>query len=122
MQIRALLLVPALLVALAACAYFEDPGQAEANIVAPGNFRAGSGVIDSVGVLPNARKDLPAKGPGGRAPDPNLYRLSLRMDGGGFQTVDIDNGTFFAGEAVELTNDGRVLRVSGTSLNRALRR
>jgi hypothetical protein len=32
--------------------------------------------------------------------------------------VDVDNGTFMAGEAVELTNDGRVVRVSGTSLNR----
>jgi hypothetical protein len=52
--------------------------------------------------------------------DPHLYRLYLRMDAGGFQSVDVDNGTFFAGEAVELTNDGRVVRVSGTSLNKAI--
>jgi len=39
------------------------------------------------------------------------------MDAGGFQTVDIDEGSFLIGEAIELTNDGRVVRVSGTTLN-----
>ena len=104
----------------AGCSYFQDPSQAEATIVAPGNFQAGSGVIDSVGVLPNANSRNTKRSSTGGAPDPNLYRLSLRMDGGGFQQVDIDNGTFMAGEAVELTNDGRVVRISGTTLNRVL--
>ena len=49
--------------------------------------------------------------------DRNLYRLYVRMDAGGFQTVDIDEGSFLIGEAIELTNDGRVVRVSGTTLN-----
>jgi len=106
---------------VAACSYFQDASQEEATIVAPGNFRAGSGVIESVGVLTNANRGNAKPSSSGRAPDPNLYRLSVRMDIGGFQQVDIDNGTFMAGEAVELTNDGRVLRVSGTSLNRVLR-
>jgi hypothetical protein len=39
------------------------------------------------------------------------------MDVGGFQTVDIDDASFMAGQAVELTNDGRIVRVSGTTLN-----
>ena len=105
------------LLALAACGYFQDASRIEGNILSPGNFRAGSGVIESVGVLRNANppKSAPA---GGRAPDPNAYRLYLHMDVGGFQTVDVDNGTFMAGEVVELTNDGRVVRVTGTSLNR----
>ncbi len=105
------------LLALAACSYFEDAGQREGNILSPGNFRAGSGVIESIGVLRNANppKSAPA---GGRAPDPNAYRLYLHMDVGGFQSVDVDNGTFMAGQAVELTNDGRVVRITGTSLNR----
>ena len=120
-QVRTL--VVCLTLAVAGCSYWEDSGQAEANIISPGNFRAGSGTIDGVGVLPNARKSgSQAASGGGRKPDPNLYRLSLRMDGGGFQQVDVDNGTFIAGEAVELTNDGRVLRITGTTLNRALRR
>ena len=46
----------------------------------------------------------------------------MQMDSGGFQTVDIDSSRFLAGEAVELTNDGRVVRVSGTSMNEALNR
>jgi hypothetical protein len=121
MQVRTLLL--SALLALAGCSYWQDSSQAEANIVGPGNFKAGSGTVDSVGVLPNARKSGSAAASGsGQKPDPNLYRLSLRMDVGGFQQVDVDNGTFVAGEAVELTNDGRVLRITGTSLNQVLRR
>jgi hypothetical protein len=38
------------------------------------------------------------------------------MDSGGFQTVDVDNSTFMAGEAVEITPDGRVQHISGTGL------
>ena len=106
---------------LAACSYFQDPGQVEGTIIAPGNFKAGSGVITGVGVLPNANKGKAQPSSAGRRPDPNLYRLSVRMDIGGFQQVDVDNNTFVEGEAVELTNDGRVVRVSGTSLNRAIR-
>jgi hypothetical protein len=109
-----------LLSLVTACSYFQDPAQEEATIVAPGHFLAGSGVIDAVGVLPNANSGNTKPSSTGRAPDPNLYRLSLRMDVGGFQQVDVDNGTFMAGEAVELTNDGRVVRVSGTTLNRLL--
>lgn len=120
MQARVLML--ALSIALGACSYYQDPSQVEANIVAPGNFKAGSGVVSSVGVLPNANRSrsTPAAGASGR-PDPNLYRLSLQMDSGGVQHVDVDSGTFMTGQAVELTNDGRIVHVSGTSLNRVLR-
>jgi hypothetical protein len=111
-----------LAILIQACTATQDDSQLEANIVRPGNFRAGSGVIQSVGVLPGARAPGTGADSEGRHPDRNLYRLSLRMDNGGFQTVDIDSGRFLAGEAVELTNDGRVVRVSGTSMNEALRR
>jgi len=110
----------ALLVAITGCSYFADPGQIEATIVAPGNFKTGSGVITGVGVLPGANQN-PKPSSSGRSPDPNLYRLMLRMDAGGVQSVDVDNNTFAEGEAVELTNDGRVVRVTGTSINRAIR-
>lgn len=97
-----------LLAALAACTYVSDPSQNESQIVTPGNFRAGSGVIDSIAVVPNkgTKKDK----------EPHLYRLQIHMDVGGIQSVDVEDNTFFAGEAVELTNDGRVVRVSGTTL------
>jgi hypothetical protein len=119
MRIRAPLLL-SLVLGLQACSVTWDESHAEANIVRPGNFKAGSGVIQQVGVLPGAREPgtgADAKGP---HPDRNLYRLSLHMDGGGFQTVDIDSSRFLAGEAVELTTDGRVVRITGTALNKAL--
>jgi hypothetical protein len=103
-----------LLLSLAGCSYHQDSSEIEGNIISPGNFKAGSGVIESVGVLRNAAGDA------SKRRDPHLYRLYLRMDAAGFQSVDVDNGNFFAGEAVELTNDGRVVRVTGTSLNKAL--
>jgi hypothetical protein len=95
------------LLALGACTLY-DPGKVEANIVAPGNFKAGAGEIYQVGVLR-------------REGDP-LCRLFLRMDATGTQFVDVDKCTFLAGEFVDLTNDGRVVRLSGTTLNEALRR
>jgi hypothetical protein len=119
MQVRFLL---AALLALNGCSYYEDASRVEGIIVTPGNFIAGSGVIDSVGVLRNARAPQPEPGTGGRVPDPHLYRLYIRMDNGGFQSVDVDNNTFAAGQAVELTNDGRVVHVSGMSLNDFKRR
>jgi hypothetical protein len=109
---------------LAGCSYVWDASTEEATVIRPGNFKAGSGTIQSVGVLPGAR---PADAPQtsdtqGRHPDRNLYRLSILMDAGGFQTIDIDNSRFLAGEAIEITNDGRVVRVTGTTLNEARRR
>ncbi|HXU43388.1 MAG TPA: hypothetical protein VN675_13750 [Burkholderiales bacterium] len=95
-----------LLTALVACTHVSDPASNESQIVTPGSFRAGSGVIDSIAVVP---------GKGTKEKEPHLYRLFIRMDVGGFQTVDVEDNTFFAGEAVNLTNDGRVERVSGTA-------
>ena len=99
----------------AGCSYYTQPDQEEARAHTTSGLRTGSGTIDSVGVLPRGRQDAPAA-TGGRAPDPNAYRLFIRMDSGGFQTVDTDNSTFMAGEAVEITPDGRVQHVSGTGL------
>jgi len=98
---------------LAACT-FGGGAEPDVLIVAPGNFRAGSGVIQSVAVLRNANPK-PAPAANGRTPDRNLYRLFLQMDVGGFQSVDVDSAGFMAGQVVELTNDGRVVRVSGTA-------
>lgn len=119
MQVRSLV---SLLLAgiLAACSSYGGGASSEATIVSPSNFRAGSGVISSVAVLPNANKNPAATG-GDKRPDRNLYRVALQMDNGGFQTVDVDSSGFMAGQAVELTNDGRIVLVTGTTLNNALR-
>jgi len=113
MRIRAPLLLSIL---LAGCTYVSDASLLEANIVRPGNFIAGSGTIDSVGVVPGARQPGTGADAKGKYPDRNLYRLFIRMDVGGFQSVDVDSSRFLAGEVIELTNDGRVVKVSGTSL------
>jgi hypothetical protein len=105
MRLRAPLLL-SLLLALQACTIVRDDAELEANIVRPGDFLAGSGVIQSVAVIWGSK----------------LYRLSLHMDTGGLQTVDVDSNRFFEGQAVELTNDGRVVLVSGTSMNEYVRR
>jgi len=94
---------------VAACSSY-DSTNVEGTIVRPGNFIAGSGVVTGVGVLRNQNSNSSI--------DRNLYRISLRMDVGGFQQIDTDNNTFFEGQAVNLTNDGRIEHVSGTSLNR----
>lgn len=96
-----------LLVLASGCTYVTDPSQNESRIATPGNFRAGSGTIQQISVVPNK---------GTKSNEPNLYRLHIHMDVGGYQTVDVEDNTFFEGEAVHLTNDGRVERVSGTSL------
>jgi len=98
---------------VADCSSYQDPSQMEGAIVSPGNFIAGSGVVVGVAVVPGANK--------GNANDPNHYRISVQMDVGGFQNIDTDNSTFFAGQAVNLTNDGRIEHASGTSLNRSIR-
>jgi len=95
------------LLLLAGCTSVSDPSQNESQIAAPGNFTAGSGTIQSIAVVPNK---------GTKSKEPHLYRLHIHMDVGGYQTVDVEDNTFFAGDAVFLTNDGRVERVSGTSL------
>jgi hypothetical protein len=120
MRLRAPLLLSLLALILQACSVAWDEEQLEANIVRPGNFMAGSGVIQSVAVVPGAREPGTGADAKGRHPDRNLYRLFLHMDGGGFQSVDIDNSRFLAGEAVELTNDGRVVRITGTTLDKAV--
>ena len=103
MRLRSLLLV----IALTGCSVYGDPALHEANIISPTNFQAGTGEIYSVGVVSGK--------------SPTLYRLFLRTDKG-HQTVDVDRGNFIAGEWIELTNDGRVVRLSGTSLNQAVGR
>ena len=66
--------------------------------------------VTAVGQPPAAEKEK------GRKPDPNLYRIFVNMDVGGFQSIVVDRNQFFVGQAVELTNDGRLVRVSGTAL------
>ena len=95
-----------------ACEGGAAPNLDESRAVSTAGLRQGGGVIVSVGVLPSARPAASSAGGGACAPDPNLYRLLLSMDNGAMQTVDVDNPTFFPNERVEVTGDGRVVRLS----------
>lgn len=112
MPIRPVLL--SALLALSACSYYDPPELAEATVHPSPYLRPGYAVVESVGVLPSGRRGPATSG----ASDPNAYRLFLRMENGGFQTVDVDNPSFMAGQYVEITPDGRVVRVSSTSIDR----
>lgn len=97
-----------LAVLCSACATYDPPGAAAGQALSQAHIRPGFGFIESVAVVPHARPASAAAG--GSAPDRNAYRLFLRMDNGGSQTVDQDNPTFMAGERIEITADGRILR------------
>ena len=91
-----------------ACATYDPPSAAEGHALSQAGIRPGLGFVESVAVLPHARAESAAAG--GSASDRNAYRLFLRMDNGGSQTIDQDNPTFMAGERVEITADGRIVR------------
>jgi hypothetical protein len=101
--------IAALAFVAAACSYTRNPSSEEATVVRPGNFFAGTGTIVAISVLRNEHQG---------ASDPNLYRISVLMDTKGFQTVDTDSSEFIVGQTVNITNDGRIEHVSGTTLNR----
>ena len=103
-MLRAGPILAVLLAALGACSHFQPPSLGEATIVSPAPVRAGHGVIGSVGVVRGAK--------------PPSYRLYLRMDDGGSQSVDVDNPIFMLGQRVEVTPDGRVVLLSGTTLKK----
>ena len=91
---------------LAACTIY-DPASPTRTSSPPGNFKAGSG--RSTRWACYAERRTPFAG------------FTCAWNATGTQSVDVDKCTFLAGEFVDLTNDGRVVRLSGTSLNQALR-
>jgi hypothetical protein len=95
----------------AACQSDAAPNLRESRAISAAGLRPGGGFVVSVGVLPSARPHASSVGDGACAPNPNLYRLLLSMDSGATQTVDLDNPTFFPDERVEVTSDGRVVRL-----------
>ena len=78
-------------------------------------FRPGTGTVENV-------RDARVAIPGGTAPKTPLqdmtrprwmdgYQLSLRMDDGTVQAITQDSSEFHAGDRVQVTQEGRVLKV-----------
>ena len=81
-------------------------------------FRPGTGTVQSV-------RDARVAVPGGTAPKTPLqemakprwmdgYQLSLRMDDGTVQAITQNSSEFGAGDRVQVTQEGRVLKVPAT--------
>ena len=73
-------------------------------------YRTGYGVIESVSIVRLNPPVLASASAGSSSPITNAYRLSVRMDDGSVQTIDQDNRAFQAGDRIQITSDGHVLR------------
>ena len=78
-------------------------------------YRAGYGVIESMSLvyIPTVRG--PSASAGSTAatgvPEVGPYRMTVRMEDGGLQSLVVDNRSFMVGDRVQLGTDGRVSRL-----------
>jgi outer membrane lipoprotein SlyB len=99
------------LAALAACGSIESTNPpAEARVLAPSGVRPGTGLVESVAPVRSASAGAST---GGSAERRVTYRLYLNMDDGHTQAVDVDSPGFVPKDRVQITRDGRVVRVAG---------
>ena len=133
MAIRSAALAAVLAAGLGACASTEAPAPAANAPVAaaapvaavtptpastptalatlkPGSFRAGSGILESIGLVTLPQNSASAGGGTAAAPAPGPYRLTIRMDDGSIQTVIQDTRALLVGDHVQITQDGRLIR------------
>jgi hypothetical protein len=76
-------------------------------------FRAGSGVVESVSlvhIVPAGTLASSASSGASAANGRTAYRVTVRMDDGGFQAVDQDNRNFIVGDRVSFTDNGELMR------------
>ena len=113
-----------LVLSLAACTTYEPgyvttpPQPEERPAAAPvypvASYRPGFGIVEAIALERFASARTPSAGAGGtvgHAIDRTGYRLSVRMDDGSVQTIAQDNRDFRVGDRVQLTADGRVIRM-----------
>ena len=76
-------------------------------------FRAGSGVVESVSlvhIVPAGTLASSSSSGASTAAGRTAYRVTVRMDDGGFQAVDQDNRNFIVGDRVSFTGNGELMR------------
>lgn len=76
-------------------------------------YRAGYGRVEAVSTVPVAptRSSAAAGGTVGYIYGPAGYQLTVRMDDGSVQNIIQDNPSFRVGDRIQLTTDGRVIRL-----------
>jgi len=72
------------------------------------SYRTGYGVVQSVAQV--AVPAVPSASAGSSTAAFTAYRLAVRMDDGTIQTIDQDSRAFAAGDRIQITPDGHVLR------------
>ncbi len=78
-----------------------------------GAYRAGNGLIESIGLVTLPPAGWPSSAAaGGTVPGaaPGPYRITLRMDDGTIQTLIQDTRAFLVGDRISLSSDGRLSR------------
>src|SRR5258708_21186974 len=112
MRVLRLAVLASAAVLAAGCAGVSPPDNTYA-------FKPGYGMVENVR---QARVQIP----GGTAPSPALkrftepswmdgYQLSLRMDDGTTQAITQDSNAFHAGDRVEVSSNGRILKLPAGS-------
>jgi hypothetical protein len=76
-------------------------------------YRPGYGRVEAVTTVPVApqRATAAAGGTVGNVYGPAGYQLTVRMDDGSVQSIIQDNPAFQVGDRIQLTGDGRVIRL-----------
>jgi hypothetical protein len=77
-------------------------------------YRPGYGRVEAVTTVPVAPQRATAAAGGstvGNVYGPAGYQLTVRMDDGSVQSVIQDNPAFQVGDRIQLTGDGRVIRL-----------
>ena len=109
--------------ALAACTSYEpaytttppDARRATAVYQAPATtYRPGYGMVEAIAMERYIAPRVPSAAAGatvGHPIDRTGYRLTVRMDDGTLQNIAQDNRDFRVGDRVQLTSDGRVIRM-----------
>lgn len=108
---RALMVSALTAAALAGCSTYSSPEYAEAKILSPVSTY-GVGTVRGVSVVPFRRAEESPSGGGST----RVYSLFIVMDNGATQTVEVTNPTLLPDERVQITPEGRLLRLSGTTL------
>jgi hypothetical protein len=89
------------------------PVSAAAPVVPAGTYRAGNGIVESIGLVTLPPAGSPASAAAGASvasAAPGPYRITLRMDDGTIQTLVQDTRAFLVGDRIRLNADGSLSR------------
>jgi hypothetical protein len=100
---------------ICACTTYDSPPVSTASPIVQtpaGVYALGTGVVESVSLLPPPRLgERASASAGGSIPPHAAYRLGIRMADGRLQVIDQESQDFQVGDRVRITGSGRVIRM-----------